>query len=130
MVTQPSIRLWVDDVRRPPDKSWVWARTNGHAKDVLYNERVGECSLDHDMGLHELDVPENTDDYWDSVIALAHASRDQHEESGLDLVNWMIENRCVPALVTIHSWNPEGASNMAARLNQNGYDCVLQAFRP
>lgn len=124
------MKLWVDDVRPAPE-GWTWARTNDEAKKWLAGGSVAECSLDHDMGLHDLVAADDTDpEYWDRVIDIAHALRGKHEETGLDLVNWMIENECVPGLVTIHSWNPAGASSMAARLAKAGHHGHVRPFKP
>jgi hypothetical protein len=119
--------VWHDDVRPAPE-GWVWARTNGRAKDLLYGDDVIEISMDHDLGLHDIEVPdpgEDPDGFADAI-----AGRGQASETGLDLVNWMVEQGLVPPLVTIHSWNPDGAQAMAARLNFHGYDCTVQPFRP
>lgn len=124
------MKLWVDDVRPPPE-GWKWARTNDAAKEFLLTGEVEECSLDHDMGLHDLGI-EETDD-WDKIIEITYAlasATEIYAETGLDLVHWMIETERVPAKVTIHSWNPEGAANMAARLANAGYDCYLAPFDP
>jgi len=121
----PRMKLWHDDVRPPPDASWTWARSNGEAKDLLYNERVEECSLDHDMGYEGVDIPENPD--WDEIMDIVENATPR--ASGLELVHWMVETGNVPPKVTIHSWNPDGAKNMAARLNRFGHDCVIAPFK-
>lgn len=124
------VRLWHDDVR-PPPQGWVWARTNDAAKTVLRYDNVVECSLDHDLGLEHLEVPDEwDDDAWDKVIEVANSLTDKHSETGLDLVLWMIQNDRVPAEVRIHSWNPDGAKFMAAALNRAGHDCYVSPFSP
>jgi hypothetical protein len=128
--TELTWRLWVDDVRPPPDASWTWARTNKRARELLEAYRFDECSLDHDMGLHDLDVDDDDPECWDKVIEIASKLRPRHEDSGDDLVGWMIDNGHVPALVTIHSWNPDGARRMAARLANAGFDCYVSPFKP
>lgn len=51
--------LWLDDIRRPPDPSWVWARTIEMAKQaVMLSEPFVVMSLDHDMGLDGYDPDE------------------------------------------------------------------------
>jgi hypothetical protein len=120
-------RLWVDDVRPPPQPGWEWARTNTQAKELLATGEVVECSLDHDMGLHDIEVPDpaiDPDAFLDAVCKAGVA-----EETGYDLVCWMIENEHVPYRVTIHSWNPGGAANMASRLNYYGYDCYITPYK-
>ena len=113
-----AIRLWHDDIRRQPD-GWVWARTNDAAKTYLSSRRVIEISMDHDMGLHAEDP--------DDMEAMFRGPG-LGAETGLDLVDWMIENELVPEKVTIHSWNPPGASYMAARFNRAGYNCYVAPF--
>ena len=119
------MKLWHDDVREPPE-GWTWARTNEAARDYLAYGIVTECSLDHDMGLHDVIIPDpnvDPDGFMDAVYR-----KGDSEDTGYDLVNWMIENECVPEKVTIHSWNPEGAQAMAARLNYFGYDCYIAPY--
>lgn len=113
------MKVWHDDVR-PPPKGWVWAKTNAEAEILLTRYRVEEISIDHDLGLEGLD-PEDPD-----TIFRAGSSPNG---SGLDLVQWMIENKRVPAKVSIHSWNPDGARKMAAAFNDAGFDCVVSPFK-
>lgn len=44
------MKLWVDDMRPPPDDTWQWSRTSTHAIYMLAPGRVTEMSLDHDLG--------------------------------------------------------------------------------
>jgi hypothetical protein len=126
------LRIWHDDARVPPDSSWLWVRTNDEAKELLEKADAPPCteiSLDHDLGLHGLGI-EETDD-WDKIIEITYALAETvGEETGLDLVEWMIENDCVPPLITIHSWNPDGAMRMARRLADNGHDVLIRPYDP
>jgi hypothetical protein len=119
------MKLWHDDVRPPPE-GWVWARRNQEAQEMLLANEIVECSLDHDLGYHDVVLPDDPDELAEVLLLL----RGRSDETGLQLVEWMIEKKLVPPKVTIHSWNPEGARQMAARLNDHGYDCVVQPFRP
>lgn len=116
-----SIRLWHDDIRRPPDEGWTWARTNKEAMEILGGGEVVEISMDHDLGLHEIDP--------DASLEMMSFAGRSPDGSGYDLVCWMCENGVVPAIITIHSWNPDGARNMAARFNHFGHNVVVQPFR-
>lgn len=81
-------KLWVDDLRTPPDDSWVWAKTCAEAIRVLAADEVVAMSLDHDMG---------------GAMGC--------EETSRPIVMWLceqLENRW-PLAITIHSWNPIGA---------------------
>jgi hypothetical protein len=44
------VRLWVDDLRLPPDADWAWARTSAEAIACLQLTDYDEMSLDHDLG--------------------------------------------------------------------------------
>lgn len=70
--------------------------------------QVDECSLDHDMGGHDLDsFDPNT-----KFVA------GQAEDNGWELVKWMLEDpkQRIPRKVTVHSWNHDGAKRMAKAL--------------
>lgn len=117
------MKLWLDDVRPAPE-GWVWARKLSEAKEYLAEGTVTECSLDHDLGFHDIEIPDDPDELIE-VMQL----RGQSAETGYDLVNWMIEHECVPAKITIHSWNGDGARYMAARLNYYGHNCTIAPFK-
>jgi hypothetical protein len=111
------IRLWHDDVRQPPDgDDWVWAKTNAEAMWYLAAGGIVEASLDHDLGA----IP--TGDPQDVYL------KGDAEETGLDLVRWMVENGRVPATVRIHSWNPDGAMAMARTLDDAGYPVLIDPY--
>lgn len=114
--------VWHDDIRpAPTEGSWAWVRTNEEAVRLLSERPVDGISLDHDLGLHhfsEAEIEENEELLF---------GRGQAEETGYDLVQWMIKNDKVPAKVAIHSWNPEGAQRMAAALVAAGYPTPLIA---
>lgn len=119
------MRLWCDDIR-PSPPGWVWARTNDEAKVLLSGGKVVECSLDHDLGLHDVEIPDDPDELLDLIY-----SKDlPAEETGLDLVKWMCEHNLVPRVVRIHSWAPDGAKAMARYLNDFGHDCEVRPFDP
>jgi hypothetical protein len=92
--------VWHDDIRPAPRQGqWAWVRTNEEAIRLLSSRDVDGISLDHDLGLYHFSP----------------------EETGYDLVRWMIENDKVPPKVVIHSWNPAGAKRMADALTDAGY---------
>lgn len=106
------VKLWHDDVRVPPDESWVHVRTNADAKMILGRIKVDEISMDHDLGGAHLDLTDDEID-WDFV-------KMDGDETGVDLAVWMAKNDCCPAKITIHSMNSVGADNIQnAFLNNN-----------
>lgn len=116
------MKIWHDDVRPAPD-GWSWARTNDCAQELLESGQCEEISLDHDLGYHDIVIPDDPDEAI-AVLQLRGVS----EITGLQLVDWMIENDLVPPKVTIHSWNPDGANAMARRLNECGHNCIVAPF--
>lgn len=44
------MKLWLDDVRTPPDDTWTWAKTFEGAVELFNTEPVVEISFDHDLG--------------------------------------------------------------------------------
>ena len=124
------IQIWYDDIRRPPypEDEWVWVRTTKAAIAAfeLLKDRIEVISLDHDMGL------ENEDPDQDSAIYLKHYNAGLQEDNGVKLVEWMIENNVGrEAIITIHSWNPDGAKRMKQLLIAANYpDVYVKAFDP
>lgn len=90
------MKLWIDDIRMPPDNDWEWAKTAHDAVRLLrlhWNE-INEVSFDHDLG--------------------------ENSRTGYDILIW-IERRCArgkkfPALMFTHSANPVGRANMQAAI--------------
>lgn len=44
------MKLFVDDIRTPPDQSWVLARSTVEALEVCRETWPKELALDHDLG--------------------------------------------------------------------------------
>lgn len=83
------MKLWVDDIRTPPDDSWTWAKTSQDAIDWLTSSQICEhkscqftvMSLDHDLGGDDTSRP---------------------------IVLWCCEHNYWPREVVVHSANPVG----------------------
>ena len=45
------MKLWLDDIRTPPDSDWVWAKTADDAIYLIRTQEVDEISFDHDLGI-------------------------------------------------------------------------------
>lgn len=87
------MKIWVDDIRTPPDDSWdIWAKTSSKVIDILekckYLVDTGSpefipiyMSLDHDLGGDDTTRP---------------------------IVLWMCENEFWPDEVVVHSANYVG----------------------
>lgn len=44
------MKIYLDDIRIPPDESWTWVKTPLVAITLLKEGMVKEISLDHDLG--------------------------------------------------------------------------------
>lgn len=127
------MKLWHDDIRQPPDSSWDhWARTNDEARLILNNYDIDEISLDHDMGLGHLPVPQKPDEFksWEEYqeyldLCLTAGS---DADDGTELAKWMVSRHKVPEKITIHSWNPYGAKRMSEIFADYGRICVVREY--
>lgn len=93
-----TLRLWVDDEREAPE-GWRWAKTSAIAITILTNSRNGaadhltpllEVSLDHDLG---------------------------GDDTGMKVLDWMIEQGVWPKVLTIHTANPPARERMLRAAN-------------
>lgn len=105
---KPQINLWHDDIREAPD-GWRWAKTNAQAQELLINNNVQICSLDHDLGATPTGSP-------DDIYLIGNSA----QGNGTDLVQWMIDNHLLPPIIYIHSMNIVGAMHMEALLKKAG----------
>lgn len=65
------MKLWLDDVRAPPDDSWTWAVSAKQAIDIMLAQWPSHVSLDHDLGDYEVDG--NVVAIWITAAILARA---------------------------------------------------------
>ena len=93
------VKLWIDDVRDPPDSTWKVARTSAGAIDVLQNMEFlpDVISFDHDLGGDDTTL--NVVDY---------------------LYECMYKGKLLPPdfIYQIHSQNPVGAVNIKSKMDQ------------
>jgi hypothetical protein len=86
------VKLFLDDVRQPPDSTWAVVKTVAAAIEVMESGKVSEASLDDDLG---------TDEHGREL------------PKGRTLVSWMAEHDCWPAqAITVHSFNVGGVEYM------------------
>jgi hypothetical protein len=107
------MKIWHDDIRPAPE-GWVRACDNAQAKLLLSSAaKVTTISLDHDLGA----------DPSDGINA-----KGSSEETGMKLVEWMIDQDLVPEIVIIHSWNTPAAKRMRAAFFAAGHIVHVQPF--
>lgn len=89
------MKLWLDDLREPPDDSWTWARTYAEAEQAMRSLEVTDASLDNDLG--------------------------EGEPEGRRLVHWMCEHDVWPrATIAVHSANPVASEYMVGMIERYG----------
>ena len=97
------VKLYVDDMRHPPDSTWCVIRHPDDAIAVMELLRgigitVEALALDHDMGEDQ------------SVLG------QRPELTTRPIVDWMIENDYWPEHITVHSANPWAARYLEERI--------------
>tara|TARA_Y100000310_G_C20626034_1_gene785928 strand:+ start:520 stop:819 length:300 start_codon:yes stop_codon:yes gene_type:complete len=88
-------KLWLDDIRHPPDTSWYWVRTYEEVVRYLAKWPVTEISLDHDLGVSKTG--------YDVACYIEQAA---------------FNNELPPMEWRVHSQNTVGAKNIRAALGQ------------
>jgi hypothetical protein len=102
-------KLYVDDVRNPPDETWEIARTYYDAIRMLGTCEYNTVSLDHDLGF--VMIPD------DNTIPITLAKMTEHAElTGYDIACWLEERAAngfvVPDTILCHSANPVDRSKI------------------
>lgn len=89
MKQNPGLKLWIDDIRTPPDDSWDWMTTSNSA--IAYMQMY----LDEGM----MSVPRH-------IISFDHDLGG--DDTSRPVVIWMIENNFKFDFYDVHSANPVG----------------------
>lgn len=99
------IRLWLDDVRKPPEEGMVWIKNAREAIELISDGVVKFISFDHDLGGNE--------NYTGYTVALYIEARAFRAE--ICRIKW-----------EIHSANPVGrrAIEMAMKQADKFWDIV------
>lgn len=103
------MKLWVDDVRRPPSDNWIWIKTVKMAKSIIhhyehqYQDDTITIDLDHDAG----DFAKDGGDY-------------------IEILNWLEREGIVDTgyFFHIHSQNVVGVENMRRIIEHNGWRLI------
>ena len=85
------MKLFVDDIRNPPDGTWLIARDYNRAIEILQSYNCSIISLDHDLGT---------------------------DQSGYDIAKWIEKQVFLHQIqapeILCHSQNPVGKKNILA----------------
>jgi len=89
------VKLWLDDLRKPPNDTWVWVTLASEAVAHLKTGSVKVASLDHDLG------------------GAAYVGPGADGKDGMAVIDFMEENNIWPPLVILHSLNTPKRALMA-----------------
>jgi len=99
--------LWLDDSpERDPPFPWVIVRTAEEAIEKLKSLEVEIISLDHDLG-----------EFVES--GMYSCCGEKIEITGMDVVNWMCNNKVFPKIIIIHSWNDTASVQMYEKIKEH-----------
>ena len=92
------MKLWIDDLRAPPDDSWTWAKDSVQARNRVTQAIIGlfalqEVSFDHDLGGN------------DNGVIVADLIEDAAFVGKLPRIKWFV-----------HSANPPGRDRIRAAM--------------
>lgn len=96
------MRIWLDDVRTPPEGDWIWIKTAEAAIRLVMTNEVKFIAFDHDLGGDGCGATETA--YPVAKLIEARAAR------GIEPPGW-----------SIHSANPVGAARIRAALESAEY---------
>ena len=103
------MKLWIDDVRKPPTEEWVWARSV---------KQVKTCIMAYEQNYYDDTI----------IIDLDHDSGDWFNEGGdyIKILDWLEEQNIVDTgyFFHIHSMNPVGRENMERIIMKNGWRLI------
>lgn len=99
-------KIYLDDLREPPDQTWMWVTTVKAAIGFLNQGNVKTISLDHDLGMTK--------------------------DTGYDVLKWIEEkvftdDKYEPPIIMIHTQNPVAEKTMSAARNRI-YERVGKVF--
>lgn len=113
------MKIWLDDVR-PAPTGYEWARDAKSAIRLLdlavkMDDPIERVSLDHDLGANPSD---------------GLYARGNSEECGCLVVAHIVtQNSPIRQPIRIHSWNGAKAREMAATLNDAGYNVEIEPYQ-
>jgi hypothetical protein len=85
------MKLWIDDLREPPDATWTWVKSSADALLCIkhFASDISEISFDHDLGGSDTSMP---------------VAREIEERA--------FRGRGDPVVWHVHSANPAGRKNL------------------
>src|SRR5271170_90887 len=108
------MRLWLDDIRKPPWGYDLMAKTADECIEKIQDNHVTHCSLDHDLHEEHYAHQQGAAGYMESPPPWDRSKF--KEKTGLSIIEWMAENRWVQD-ISVHSLS-SGAEDMMNKLKK------------
>lgn len=110
------MKLWVDDEREAPEGFERMVSSEGAIAWLNYwivnvKAPLDEVSLDHDLGISD-------------ELPTALLPEGYQEDTGMKVLDWMIEHNVWPKVLTIHTMNPVARKRMLAAANAEAPEWV------
>lgn len=107
-------KLFLDDVRNPPDSTWDVVRSYDAFVDYIEKNGVPDMiSFDHDLAdEHYATVSWQCEPLVDVIDYTTFK-----EKTGYECAKWLIARGTLPKEYTVHSLNPVGAQNIRFIMN-------------
>lgn len=94
------MKLYIDDIRDPPDDTWTVARTSQDAIYILRNVYATQVGL----------YPTSPGDDYIEVISFDHDLGG--DDTTMPVMQWLQEHGLWPDRLIVHSANPVGRKNL------------------
>lgn len=120
------MKLFVDDIRKPPDDTWTVARTVTEAIRLLSRfSHWDEISLDHDIShfenLDEKDVDQDVRACTECFCAVAYyIAQKWFVEARFEDSEFALMSPRITPQIWLHTANPVGGDEMYAILKERG----------
>lgn len=116
-----SYKMYLDDLRNPPDRSWVVVRSVAAAQEYIFTYGYPSViSFDHDLGMKGKILPNGL---W--------VGEEEEQPTGYDLAKWLCEKDMDAPWMSsrkfryeVHSANPIGSANIHGYLSHYIKACV------
>jgi hypothetical protein len=104
------MKLFLDDVRKPPNSSWQVVRSyDAFISWMESNPTPDIISFDHDLAFEHYPFHDpNPEQSNGSDIAYGN----YREKTGYHCAQWCVEHGRLPHVAIVHSLNPVGANNI------------------
>jgi hypothetical protein len=123
------MKLWLDDMRKPPFGYDLVAKTADECIQMIKDHRVEHVSLDHDLCPAHYSLAESSYGYGEPPRILDRSGF--QEKTGYAVLEWMREANVWVPEIHIHTLNTQGGEDMLALLKAHAPpEVVFKRVKP